>query len=72
MEKTHAERMIESLRYYVAIRKKDIWVRRSELKAAEEELIKMQKEGTIKKATMRPEWSCNGSVNFLMEYPEKD
>ena len=62
-------RVIQNIQSYVEIQKAEIWVPRSELKTAEEEFQRLKQAGKILKAQFRPEWSCKGSVNFLMKYP---
>lgn len=61
--------VITNIRHYVEKKKPDIWVRRDQQETAETEFRKMKIEGKIISATLRPEWSCNGSLNYLMEYP---
>lgn len=64
-----AMRVIQNIRLYVRIQKPEIWVRRDQLEVAEREFQHLKAEGKILKAQFRPEWSCKGSVNFLMKYP---
>lgn len=62
-------RVIQNIRMYVEIQKPEIWVRRDQLEVAEREFQRLKAEGKITLAEFRPEWSCNGSANFLMQYP---
>lgn len=62
-------RVIQNIRLYVKMEKPEIWVRRNQLEVAEREFQKLKAEGKIVDAKFRPEWSCCGSVNFLMKYP---
>lgn len=63
-------RVLSNIEFYVENKKPDIWVRRDQLVTAETEFRKLQAEGKIISATLRPSWSCKGSVNFLMQYPD--
>lgn len=67
--KDFSARVIDNIRYFVDIKQQEIWVRRTELETAESEFQKLKDEGKIASATFRPEYSCNGSANFLVEYP---
>ncbi|MBO5413255.1 MAG: hypothetical protein J6A29_02990 [Clostridia bacterium] len=63
-------RVIQNIRLYVRIQRQEIWVRRDQLEVAEREFQRLKAEGKITSAEFRPEWSCNGSANFLMQYPD--
>lgn len=63
-------RVIENIRYFVSLKRSEIWVLREQLKTAEIEFQRLKTNGTITSATFRPGWSCNGSANFLVEYPD--
>ena len=62
-------RVIQNIRMYVEIQKPEIWVRRDQLEVAEREFQRLKAEGKITSAEFREAWSCNGSANFLMQYP---
>ena len=61
--------VINNIRHYVEKKSPDIWVRRDQQETAEAEFNRMKLKGEIISATLRPDWSCNGSLNYLMEYP---
>lgn len=63
-------RVLRNIDFYVENKKPDIWVRRDQIVTAENEFRKLQAEGKITSATLRPSWSCKGSVNFIMQYPD--
>lgn len=67
--KNFSVRVVNNIRYFVGIKRHEIWVRRTELETAKKEFQNLQEKGKIASATFRPEYSCNGSVNFLVEYP---
>lgn len=67
--KDFSARVTNNIQYFVAIKRHEIWVRRDHLKIAEMEFQNLKDKGKIVSATFRPEWSCNGSANFLVEYP---
>lgn len=67
--KDFSARVISNIEYFVCIKQREIWIRRTELETAEREFLRLQEEGRIKSVKFRPEWSCNGSANFLVEYP---
>ena len=68
--KTVEARVINNIQYFVFLRRTEIWVRRDQLETAESEFQRLKANGKITDATFRPECSCNGSANFLVEYPE--
>lgn len=67
--KTLEAKVIENIRHFVELKREEIWVRRDQLEVAENEFERLQLNGTIISATFRPECSCKGSANFLVEYP---
>lgn len=69
MKNDSATRVTRNIDHYVEKKASDIWVRRDQLVTAETKFRKLQAEGKIVSATLRPNWSCNGSVNFMMQYP---
>ena len=67
--KTLEAKVIENIRYFVDLKRTEIWVRRDKLETAETEFKRLTVDGTITSATFRPDWSSKGSANFLVEYP---
>lgn len=67
--KSVTARVIDNIQHFVNLRRTEIWVRRDQLETAEIEFQRLKVDGTITSATFRPEWPCNGSANFLVEYP---
>ena len=68
--KSVAARVIENIQYFVDLKREEIWVCRDQLETAEVEFQRLKVEGAITSATFRPDCSCNGSANFLVEYPD--
>lgn len=68
--KSVTARVIDNIQYFVSLKRKEIWVRRDQLETAKVEFQRLKVDGTITSATFRPDCSCNGSANFLVEYPD--
>lgn len=67
--KSVTARVIENIQHFVELKRTEIWVRRDQLETAQVEFQRLKVDGKIISATFRPEYSCNGSANFLVEYP---
>lgn len=67
--KTVEAQVIDNIRHFVNLKRTEIWVRRDQLETAKVEFQRLKVDGTVISATFRPDWSCNGSANFLVEYP---
>lgn len=69
MKNNIAARVVANIRYFVILRREEIWTRRDQLEVAQNEFQRLKNDGIIESATFRPDYSCNGSANFLVKYP---